>query len=93
MSETPRPIWNSPVAGAVVAAFLAAFGTYCTERATSAGTTGAMAARIEVLEAREHDIENRYVTKDEFEQFLAQIADMKGDLREIKESLSAHRRE
>jgi peptidoglycan hydrolase CwlO-like protein len=94
MTESPRPLWNSPVAAALISAMLGAFGAFTTDRVTQSTATGSTQARIEAMDSKVRDIEAtlrdtqaRYVSKDEFTQFLGQISDMKSDIREIKDAL------
>lgn len=82
-----KPIWNSPVAAAILAAVLSAFATITADRVATAATAGSISARVELLESREHDLETRYPTKDEFAQLEARITDLKTDLREIEQTL------
>jgi hypothetical protein len=87
--DRARPAWNSPAAAALLGALLSSFATWTTDRVTQAATTGSTAARIELLEAREREMETRFVSKDEFSQFSSRMADMQADLRDIKQSLEA----
>jgi hypothetical protein len=82
-TSTTQRLFTGPIAAAVISALLGVLGGMTADRVA----IGSSEARIEILEARQHDMETRYVSKDEFSQFLGQIADMKQDLRDIKDSL------
>lgn len=80
---TPHRIITGPIGAAVLSGLIGLFSGMTADRVAIGNST----ARIEMLEARQRDMETRYVSKDQFDQFLAEIADMKQDLRDIKDSL------
>jgi hypothetical protein len=82
-TTTTQRLFTGPIAAALISALLGVLGGMAADRVA----IGSSEARIQILEAREHDMETRFVSKDEFQQFLAQIADIKQDLRDIKGTL------
>jgi hypothetical protein len=92
--QPARPIWTSPVAATLIGALLGTFGTLTTFRVSQADVNGGNAARIEALSRKIDDTNSRlgeFVSKDAFAQFQGQVADIKQDIRDIKDTLAADR--
>jgi hypothetical protein len=92
--QPTRPLWNGPVAATLIGALIGTFGTLTTFRVSQADVNGGNAARIEALSKKLDDTNARlgdFVSKDAFTQFEGQVADIKQDIRDIKESLAGDR--
>lgn len=87
MSPTPASkIFTGPIAGAIIAALLGVLGGMGADRVA----IGVSDAKIEAINVRLHELgeqQQKYVSKDEFVQFESQIADMKADIRDIRDAL------
>lgn len=87
MSPTPASkIFTGPIAAAIVSALLGVLGGMGADRVA----IGVSDAKIEAVNSRVHELaeqQQRYVSKDEFLQFGAQIQDMKADIRDIRDAL------